>query len=646
MLWLSAVPALLCALVVILAPGYVLAFALGARGFPRLAFAPLLSVSLIAVAAVVAAPLSVPWSMIPVVALTVLAAGAAWFLRTGTESRNPVEKVAGRIKFPGNVAAYLGTAVAAALIGARMLYAIGSPSNFSQTFDNIFHLNAVAFIGQTHQASSFTVGEMTGISFYPAAWHAVVSLVVQLSGSSIPVAVNAANLVIAGLVWPLGAILFTRMVVGNSWLAMSIAGIMSAAFGSFPLMMADFGVLYPNLLSIALLPGMLAIGVAALGIAPLPNLQPGMVWAGLILVVPGIALAHPSTLMAFFAILVPGVAFVYARAWVAWRKEWPAAKRRALGWSAGLAAGMAVLVVAWVVIRPDEAAAFWPPIHSPAGSMWELLTHSLMNRPPAIIASCFVALGVVVAVRRRQWWLLGAFGVVCFLYLVVSSFRQGRIRDFLTGIWYNDSYRLAALVPTLAVVVATIGAVWGIRYLALRVRSRKWKASSSKSVVVAAVVGIAVLTQFGNVQYATQSANGNYVLTADSPLITANEMAVLNSLDALVPPDAVIASNPWNGSALAYALAGRTTMELHVLNSNTSPEDEIILSYLRDAKTNPAVCRAVHDLRVGYVLDFGGQEVNNGSHPAPGLDNLQESGTVELLLQHGEAKLFKITACS
>lgn len=646
MLWLSAVPALLWALVVVLGPGYVLAFALGARGFARLAMAPLLSVSLIAVAAVVAAPLSVPWSMIPVLALTILAAAAVWLLRKGAERRQPFDKVPDRNKISGNRAAYLGTAVAAVLIGARMLYAIGSPSNFSQTFDNIFHLNAVAFIAQTHQASSFTIGEMTGISFYPAAWHAVVSLVGQLSGSSIPVAVNAVNLVIAALVWPLGMILFTRMVVGSSWLAMTLAGIMSAAFGSFPLMMADFGVLYPNLLSIALLPGMLAIGVAALGIKPLPNLQPVMVWAALVLVAPGITLAHPSTLMAFFALLVPSVACIYACAWRTWRRDWPTAKRRALGWAAGLAAGLAALVVAWIVIRPDAAAAFWPPIHSPAGSLWELLTHSLMNRPPAILASCFVVLGVVVAIRRRQWWLLGAFGVVCFLFLVVSSFRQGRIRAFLTGTWYNDSYRLAALVPTLAVVIATLGAVWGIRYLALRIHSRNWKASSSRTMVVAAVVGIAVLTQFGNVQYATQSAQQNYELTADSPLITADEMAVLNGMDALVPPGAVIASNPWNGSALAYALAHRTTMELHVLNSNTSPEDELILDHLRDAKTDPAVCPAVHDLRVGYVLDFGYQEVNNGSHPAPGLDNLQESRTVELLLQHGEAKLFKITACS
>lgn len=644
MQWLDAAPAIACALFVLLGPGMVLGWALPARGFTLIAIAPLLSVSLIAVGAIIAPLVSVPWSILPVAVLTLLAGLVVWGLRTIINRRNPPEAMA-RLWTADSTSALLGVAVAAVLIGTRMLYAVGSPGNISQTFDNIFHLNAIAYIEHTQEASSLTVGSMTGIPFYPAAWHAVVALTQQLSGAPIPVAVNATNLIIGAGVWPLGSILLCRQLIGTSRLAMVVAGTMSAAFGAFPLMMADFGVLYPNLLSIALLPGMLALGIWVLGLSTTNELPKVMSWAALVIASPGMALAHPSTFMAFLAILVPAVVYVFARSWIRWRLDWNANRRRSVAWSIALAACFVALVVAWQSIRPDSAASFWPPINSPAGSLWGLVTNSLMNRPPALMVSILIVVGIAVLVRRRQWWLLGSFAVVCFLYEVVSSFRPGRLRDFLTGVWYNDSYRLAALVPTLALVLASVGTIWIIGYLRSKLRHRGHSSVPAKILTFGAAGLVVVLTQFGNVQYATDSAHRNYELRADSPLISSDEMAVLKDMPALVPENAVVAANPWNGSALAYALAGRTTIELHVLSSNMRPEDAVVLAHLREARTDPTVCPAAHALGVGYVLDFGRQEVNGGSHPAPGLDNLAESGTVTLLSQHGEAKLFKFNAC-
>lgn len=622
----------------------VLGCALRARGFTLIAIAPLLSVSLIAVGAIIAPLISVPWSILPVAVLTVLAGIVVWRVQTTINRRSPREAVA-RPWTAASTAALFGVVVAALLIGSRMLYAFGSPGNISQTFDNIFHLNAVAYIEHTHEASSLTVGSMTGIPFYPAAWHAVVALTQQLSGAPIPVAVNATNLIIGAVVWPLGSILLCRQVIGTSKLAMVVAGTMSAAFGAFPLMMADFGVLYPNLLSIALLPGMLVLGIWVLGLSRTSELPKVMIVAALVIASPGMAFAHPSTFLAFLAILVPAVGYLYARSWCVWRSNWEANRRRSIAWSIALAAGLVVLAVVWHAVRPDPATAFWPPINSPAGSLWELATNSLMNRPPALMVSVLLVVGITVLARRRQWWLLGAFAVLCFLFEVVSAFRPGRIRDFFTGVWYNDSYRLAALIPTLALVLASVGAVWIVAYLKSKLRHRARSGPPAKLFTFGVAALIVVLSQFGNVQYATESARRNYELRADSPLISSDEMAVLKDMPAVVPENAVVAANPWNGSALAYALAGRTTIELHVLSSNIRPEDAVVLEHLRDARTDPAVCPAARALGVGYVLDFGTQEVNGGSHPAPGLDNLAESGTVTLLSQHGEAKLFKFNAC-
>lgn len=659
MQWLNAVPTILAATAVLMVPGLLLAWSMRARGFALFGLAPVFSVSLISVTAVVCPFIGVPWSAVPVLVLALVASAVAFVSnRRSRRTWRPQRAFDSRFAF-----AMLGTLLAAVIIGARLVYAFGTPDSISQTYDNIFHLNAIQYILHTGQASSLTVGGMTGIPFYPAGWHAVVSLSAQLTGASIPVAVNASNLVIGAVVWPMACILFCQQVLGQSKMTALLAGVLSAAFSSFPLMMVDFGVLYPNLLSISLLPALLALGVQLLHLSAVPDFPPTMRYLATLVAIPGISFAHPSTLMAFLAFLSPAVIFVFVKSWRRWRRTWPESRNRALAWSGGLAAGTVVAVLTWQAVRPIAEAAFWPPIHSPLGSLWALATNSEMNRPPAIVVSILMVVGVVVMSRRRNlWWALGIFGMACLLFLVVSSFSPGRLRDFVTAIWYNDSYRLAALVPTAAVLMATFGAAWLVGLVQRRrelvaSRAERRRAGSDRAVDLRAasvpaaglgalaIVVLVLLTQLGSVQYAADKAHANYQLTADSQLITRDEMAVLRDMVSLVPEDAVVAANAWNGSALAYALSDRRTIQLHVLSSSFTLNDKIVLDSLREAKTNPAVCPAARALDVSYVLDFGGQEINGGSHPAPGLEDLEGSGVATLLSRHGDAKLFKFDGC-
>lgn len=656
MQWLNAVPAIVVAGTVLMGPGLFLGWWLRARGFALMALAPVLSVALIAVAALLAPFLALQWSVVPVLGLTLLASAAAFAVaRWG--SRNPGPFKAERHFDSRFSFAALATLLAGGIIAARLIYAFGSPANISQTFDNIFHLNAVQYILETRQASSLTVGAMTGIPFYPAAWHDIVSLTVQLSGVGIPVAANVVNLVIGALAWPMACIYLCQQVLGQSRLAAVLAGVMSAAFGAFPLMMVDFGVLYPNLLSISLLPALLALGSQLLKLSVVQDFVPPSRYLAAVIAAAGVALAHPSTFMACLAFMAPAVLLAFVSAWKRWRSSWPQNSREAIGYSSGLAgAGIAALVM-WQAIRPAAETAFWPPFQSPLGALWELASNSAMNRPPAIAASVFVAVGVWALIRQRErWWVLGMLAVACGLFLVSSSFRPGRIRDFLTAIWYNDSYRLAALIPAVAVPLAAVGAVWLIRRVQRKLvpgRAPAGVSSASSPVAwpakqglpsAALVVAVALATQLGGIQHATETARGNYELRQDSKLVTSDEMAVLQDMKVLVPPDAVVAANPRNGGALAYALAGRRTIELHVLTSNATPEDRTILNSLREASTDPVVCPAVRALGVEYVLDFGSQEVNDGSGTAPGLENL-DANLATVLSQHGDAKLLKFEGC-
>jgi hypothetical protein len=122
-------------------------------------------------------------------------------------------------------------------------------------------------------------------------------------------------------------------------------------------------------------------------------------------------------------------------------------------------------------------------------------------------------------------------------------------------------------------------------------------------------------------------------------------MALINELDQFVPADATIAVNPWTGGAMAFAIADRNTTSKHTLTTYT-PSTLLLNDKLRDASTDPNVCRAAREAGVGYVLDFGTREVHGGNHGFQGLQITDSVPGFKLLARVGEAKLFQLTACS
>ena len=185
-----------------------------------------------------------------------------------------------------------------------------TPESISQTFDNVFHLNAVRWAMESGNSSPLNLGAFTGISAYPSAWHAMTSLVALATGVSVPVAVNVTNIAIGAIVWPLGCLFLVQRLVGQRVVATVLAMIFVPAFSGFPLMMIDWGVLYPNLLSIALLPAAMGLAFSALGVAKGYRPSSPMAWLLVLVSVPAVAVAHPSTLMALLVFVLPAVVFL------------------------------------------------------------------------------------------------------------------------------------------------------------------------------------------------------------------------------------------------------------------------------------------------------------------------------------------------
>ncbi|MEW1918229.1 DUF6541 family protein [Pseudarthrobacter oxydans] len=664
MSWFSTVPAILACLALLFIPGLFIVAALGLQRLWYLAVAPVLTISVVAVTAIAAPLAGVSWGPLPVIVATALISGALFVMRMVLERRgksgmNLVPHWTFRTPTKATAIAAAGFLAGSSSIAFQLYKAFDRPENISQTFDNVFHLNAIRYVLDTGNASSLSLSSMTsGDSppyFYPAAWHGLASLLVQVTGSPISVAVNVLNLCIAATVWTAGCMFLARTAIGPNAYAVAAAGVLSAGFSSFPLLLLDFGVLYPNFLAISMLPAALATVAIFFGISDRTDHPVLARYVLAPMAATGIAIAHPNGLMSLLAVSIPILLVSFLRFFLLrYRSNNGHGRTAVMG--VGLLGILGVIVVMWNYIRPPAAAATWLPFQTPGQAIGEVITNSAMQRPPAFAVSILLITGVVVMFRRHQRiWLLGSFIVVAVLFVVVSAGAAGQDRDALTGVWYNDSYRLAALLPVAAVPLAAAGVGWlagKLQHLWVERRSSLTflppRFTDSRLVVPVlvplALLGVLMVLQTLPLRASIASARANYVTTADSALVSADEMALIEELDAIVPPEATIAVNPWTGGAMAFALADRNTTSKHTLTTYTKSV-ELLNDKFREASTDPEVCSAAAADNVRYVLDFGTREVHGGNHGFAGLHIPDKTPGFTLRAQRGEAKLYEVTAC-
>lgn len=663
MSWLNLIPYFFAAFAILFLPGGALGLALGLRGIAVLSLSGPLSVSIIACTAVLSGLLQVTWGL-PAIAVTTVSASvtalAVRFLaarrrragaKTALHAAGPAGSGDGS-PWSGTAAALIGVAIGGLLIAWRFIHMFHYPQNISQTFDGIFHLNAVEYIQQTGNASSLTIGQLTNpeatTAFYPAAWHALISLLAD-TGISVPEAINVGNILIAGLLWTSGCVFLVSRIIGTRTIALLFTGVLSAAFSAFPYLMVDFGVLYPNLLAIALMPACLAlaVSVAGAGQAPLPGRWMSFVVLGLIL--PGMLLAHPSTLISFLALTLPLAAWGLVALWKALDDRKNA--RYLLAFTSLLYLGAVFLL--WKNVRPDPAGSTWEPIESAAQAAGEAFLSAPIGRPVPVVVAFLTFAGIVYCARnlRRFWWLLGSFFISCMLFVIVAGFPWGDVRSAFTGVWYNDPYRLAALLPVLGLPMAAVGA-WAVtdaiwNRIIARAGSSNMRLPLRPAGVGAAAVVLLLLastTQGKSIDAAQASGAVNYILSEDSPLLSTDEAELLERVPDQVPEDAMVVGSPWTGAALVYALAGRQTLMPHTFYTLTD-DGRTIVESLDDVTEDLSVCTAVQDLNAFYVLDFGPREVHGGEHLYPGLDDVGDSPGFELVDSEGDAKLFRVTVC-
>ena len=540
-----------------------------------------------------------------------------------------------------------GLVIGGGSILVQALGVMGSVRAVSQTYDNVFHLNAVRHVLRLGDASAWTVGGMTALpgeeSFYPSLWHQAVSLVVQLSGQEIPLASNMLMLLLAAVVWPLGLMALMRTSTAAGPLGWLAAGSLAGITATFPLVMFSFGILLPYFLSLTMLPMVVITLVHLAGLAPASRqrLRPLQVAVLLPVSCAAAALAHPQAVFGGLVIGVPLLAWACLVRLRVRLLRGPGPGRRVWPLLLGTAAVVAAAVPVWLELRPAEAASFWTPTATAPQAVGQTLSLAADESPTWVPLGLVMMLcGAAVLAGSRSRWLLAPCAAVMVMSVLARSVPEGSLRYLLTGNWYGDGHRIVALLAVVAIPVLALG-VEVILVRAARLLP-VLRGAASPLLAVAVLLGLLVpslLSPSGrdSVRFAAYQWQSDLLLTAD-------ERELLERLPEVVPEDAVIATNALNGSSLAYAISDREVLNIY-MSFQAEPEVHLLNRALDDARTEPEVCDAVHELDVEYALDFGPREVGPGSATYLGLNEISRTGAAEVVLQVGEAKLLRMLPC-
>jgi hypothetical protein len=665
-------PALVAALLLVL-PGLIVNLGLGVRGFDALGLAPLTSLGVLAMGTLLVPAVVGRWGLgavaVSLVSLSVTAVlgrlGIAWW----TAGRGPgrVEPSIGgawravmsyrpsaRWWVPARRTSWwLGSvALAAGLVAANFVAGVRDPNLPSQTIDAGFHYNGVLAVIHSGLPDGGHVGAASGSAltgWYPPLWHDVTALTSTLSGVNVAVGANVVGWAIGGVVWPLSMLWLCSRVLPHARLLTTLAlGLCSGAITLFPYMMLSYGVLWPNVLSLGALPAALALTLMVLHVMPRsPHAQddispagvaadgaaldedesaavrhgiavgPGLSWWTVLFVgflgSVGMFFAHPGALFALGIWVLIGAVMLSGRLVVASRARGPRQLRRSLLWlllgwlvAGGLWASMD-LVPALNAVRDFN----WPKLMTMNQALGQALTLSTVITKAHWFFGAATLWGFYRLLRiPRLRWLLASHVFLIFLYMLCAGSSSWLSRE-LTGFWYNDAQRVAALIPMTAVPLAALGitsAADALGRLVGRVCAEVFgRPLSSRRALGVACVGMMVVPA---VIYPNQGIGQGAAVLQDrytnlnysNHMVTPDEQVLYEKLATQMPAGATVLGSPFTGAQFSSIWSGHGVVIPHT-SSNPTPDVLLVSLRFKSFTTDPAVCAALKRLKVGVVVD-------------------------------------------
>ncbi|MDR2703069.1 MAG: hypothetical protein LBB58_01835 [Cellulomonadaceae bacterium] len=666
----------------VMLPGAGVAIVLGLKRPWWALLAPATSIGLLSGFAIILGLLGIPWHGGTVAAaiillIAIIAAGRVFhhnFIPGNYAMRHGKNNYATNYLVPpknnglrdSNLLIWLGIIASGLIQGISTYRGMGNPHWLPQNSDTPFHLNAVRFILNNENASSFFIYRLTGqvgtpAGFYPGAWHGVVSLSVL---DSILLASNAMVLVVTAIIWTTSLAALGYVIAPHHKLVAALAPLVAAAYLSYPNRFYNAGVLWPQALAYAMVPA--AVAVTILLFRKRAAHKRHLSWVLVLLtILGGIALAQPSGILVYAIFATPYIiarAFrplwrhfrIWARSYSHRIRHTEAAKAESVVETttgalptitssfalANLEAPPKQTVIRQLIriILPLVAAAIWvygwyrlfaffsDQLENPtrtAGDQgfWIGVWHGLSDAAffagafprypslPIIIGTIF---GVMVAFSHRhtRWLPFSLAGMLLLSGLVNAD----GFLSWLIYPWYADEQRLLATVPLVGAPLIALAIVALARGLA-RIPKARFPASplATYPKITATVIALGLVAVFGlatdnfRFEERIRILNSNYVVTMQGlttgNLVSEPEFELLQRMGRELPPGAWVIGDPLSGLGLAYAISN-----VNIIYTTLGPghwgDDAVFLGReFENLPDDPEVCAALGRLGVQYFYN-------------------------------------------
>ena len=561
--------------------------------------------------------------------------------------------------------------VAVGLFGTYVVFVsnLMSPDSFIWMWDNDTHTSYVrSFVDSgslsTLYTSSYLTPEDVRISplgqpgYYPAVWHMLCALAVEMTGCSVAIAINASIVVFLGVVYPLSNMLLISELAPDNRIVLTCGAFVLPFFVGFwvPLY---FGPLYPFLAGLCVVPLALAVMLVEIRryLAGGNWLSPLFV---MVISVAALGMLHPGAL--FACVLIAAMYLLSAlsdRGELRFGKLWVPIRLISL-------ILLACIALVWVGLAqlPAFSATVtnnWKPDSTFYDAILQALffsfaTHSALSLSPQYILSVLVAIGVVVGiVGKNERPAVFAFLAAVVLYVVCVS-TDSFFRQLLVGYWYNDGVRLAAIececaVPLAALGLGAVARLFGLPFSNLSSRSRVPLQFSMCFIVcvLAAFLLVVPANTYGmssvhDLQATFSGAYGNW-----NRYLIFSKPEVSQMRD--IVGDSLVANDPYDGSCYAY---GVDDIRVYY-RTNDAVDDEFdndsrtIRTELNELARDDDVKRAVRNTGIEYVLQLDPsdaiqlQAADYDPTDWTGIDSIDETTDgFQLVAQSDSFRLFRI----
>lgn len=455
----------------------------------------------------------------------------------------------------------------------------------------------------------------TAGAFYPSIFHIIAALSIFSSGVAVQVAENLTAAVIIATVFTTGCYALFRAIDPNNR-NLSIAGAVGCLLiVGFPWRFIVWGPLYPNLLSLSLIPAALSVEIEICNAIKDNKLDLHQVILFL-LTISAISGSHPNGLFTLGVLSIALLSNTLVSKVKAHNKGKLIPALSMLGLYTCI---MAIWTICFLLPSFQGVVNYtWPANQSLFKAVNSLLLFGFTrdsNDPILLILLC---IGLAHAMRRKEIrWIVPSYLLTAFMFIIAVS-SDGAVKQFLCGFWYCDHNRIAACTSLAAMPLICIGIASVFSLLENNVSN--WYSIKTKGLPIiklSASVLIILIVCFpffidNYLGYPTTFQDYtrllDYKFDKKAPSVySSDEVDFVEKANMLIEPETKVINIPFDGSCFAYDIQDLNLYyrDPHVSGAKNSSETEHSWLY-RKQLSNYLNCQQIKDAlkndHIEYVL--------------------------------------------